>query len=156
GQQAPRLQGGPQRHRGPVAGQQVGLLLRLHRPGRAPLRFVGRDRAGGAPPVPVVRRADTVRGVRLLQARQPCGPTCAAGAVSRPFAAGERALFFDNKGRRYLVTLAEGGEFHTHSGPVAHDDVLGEEEGCVVRSTRGARYTAVRPTLSEVVLKMPR
>jgi tRNA (adenine57-N1/adenine58-N1)-methyltransferase len=76
--------------------------------------------------------------------------------VSRPFGPGERALLFDNKGRRYLVTLAEGGEFHTHSGPVSHDAILGSEEGCVVRSARGARYTAVRPTLAEVVLKMPR
>jgi tRNA (adenine57-N1/adenine58-N1)-methyltransferase len=29
-------------------------------------------------------------------------------------------------------------------------------EGTTVRSTRGARYVAVRPTLAEVVLKMPR
>ena len=76
--------------------------------------------------------------------------------MTRPFVVGERALFFDSKDRRYLVTLVEGGEFHTHSGPVAHDEVLGKEEGCVVRSSRGARYTVVRPTLSEVVLKMPR
>jgi tRNA (adenine57-N1/adenine58-N1)-methyltransferase len=76
--------------------------------------------------------------------------------VSRPFEAGERILLFDAKGRRYLVQLAEGGEFHTHSGPVRHDDLLGREEGLLVRSTRGARYTAVRPTLAEVVLKMPR
>jgi tRNA (adenine57-N1/adenine58-N1)-methyltransferase len=34
--------------------------------------------------------------------------------------------------------------------------VLGREEGVVVRSSGGARYTAVRPTLAEVVLKMPR
>ena len=58
--------------------------------------------------------------------------------MGRPFAAGERALFFDSKDRRYLVTLVEGGEFHTHSGPVAHNDVIGKEEGCVVRSSRGA------------------
>lgn len=76
--------------------------------------------------------------------------------MSRPFGPGERALFFDSKGRRYLVTLTEGGEFHTHAGPVSHDEVLGQDEGCTVRSARGARYTAVRPTLSELVLKMPR
>ena len=76
--------------------------------------------------------------------------------MSRPFAPGERVLLFDSKGRRYLVTLTEGGEFHTHSGPVMHDEILGHEEGLSVRSSRGARYTAVRPTLSEVVLKMPR
>jgi len=76
--------------------------------------------------------------------------------MSRPFRVGERILLFDAKGRRYLVTLVEGGEFHTHSGPVGHDQVLGHEEGVVVRSSGGARYTAVRPTLAEVVLKMPR
>jgi tRNA (adenine57-N1/adenine58-N1)-methyltransferase len=76
--------------------------------------------------------------------------------MSRPFQAGERVLLFDSKARRYLVSLAEGGEFHTHSGPVEHSALIGQEEGTVVRSTRGARYTAVRPTLAEVVLKMPR
>jgi tRNA (adenine57-N1/adenine58-N1)-methyltransferase len=76
--------------------------------------------------------------------------------VSRPFEPGERVLLFDSKGRRYLVRLEAGGEFHTHSGPVSHDDLIGRQEGLVVRSSRGARYTAVRPTLAEVVLKMPR
>lgn len=76
--------------------------------------------------------------------------------MSKPFQPGERALLFDAKGRRYLVSLADGGEFHTHSGPVAHDDVLGHPEGVVARSSGGARYLAVRPTLADVVLKMPR
>jgi tRNA (adenine57-N1/adenine58-N1)-methyltransferase len=76
--------------------------------------------------------------------------------VSRPFETGERVLLFDSKGRRYLVRLEASGEFHTHSGPVSHDELIGREEGLVVRSSRGARYTAVRPTLAEVVLKMPR
>lgn len=76
--------------------------------------------------------------------------------MSRPFEAGERALLLDGKGRRYLVALAPGGEFHTHSGPVPHDELLGRDEGTTVRSARGARYLAVRPTLAEVVLKMPR
>jgi len=76
--------------------------------------------------------------------------------VSRPFGPGDRVLLFDSKQRRYLVTLAEGGEFHTHAGFVRHEQLLGEPEGTVVRSTTGARYTAVRPTLAEFVLKMPR
>ncbi|MHB1929730.1 MAG: tRNA (adenine-N1)-methyltransferase [Acidimicrobiales bacterium] len=73
-----------------------------------------------------------------------------------PLRPGERVLLFDAKGRRYLVTLSTGAEFHTHAGPVAHDAVIGGDEGRVVRSARGARYTVVRPTLSDVVLKMPR
>jgi tRNA (adenine57-N1/adenine58-N1)-methyltransferase len=74
----------------------------------------------------------------------------------RPFAAGERALLVDSKARRYLITLAEGGQFHSHAGITAHDDILGQHEGVTVRSTAGARYTAVRPTLADFVLKMPR
>ncbi|HVM03005.1 MAG TPA: tRNA (adenine-N1)-methyltransferase [Acidimicrobiales bacterium] len=76
--------------------------------------------------------------------------------MTGPLAAGERALLLDRKGRRYLVTLAEGGQFHTHAGWVAHDALIGREEGSVVRSTTGAWYRAVRPTLSDFVLKMPR
>lgn len=76
--------------------------------------------------------------------------------MSREFRAGEKALLLDRKGRRYLVTLAEGGEFHTHAGPVAHDDLIGQSEGTTLRSTSGAAYIAVRPTLAEFVLKMPR
>ncbi len=78
------------------------------------------------------------------------------GEGRRPFEAGERVLLFDSKARRYLVTLTAGGEFHTHTGPVRHDDLIGKEEGARVRSTLGSRYVAVRPTLAEVVLKMPR
>jgi tRNA (adenine57-N1/adenine58-N1)-methyltransferase catalytic subunit len=76
--------------------------------------------------------------------------------MSRPFVVGERVLLFDSKQRRYLVTLAEGAEFHTHAGYVRHEQLLGQPEGTLVRSTAGARYTAVRPTLADFVLKMPR
>jgi tRNA (adenine57-N1/adenine58-N1)-methyltransferase catalytic subunit len=76
--------------------------------------------------------------------------------VSRVFRAGDRALLIDAKTRRYLVTLAPEGEFHTHAGFVRHDELIGQPEGVTVRSTAGARYLAVRPTLSDFVLKMPR
>jgi tRNA (adenine57-N1/adenine58-N1)-methyltransferase len=74
----------------------------------------------------------------------------------RPFAAGERVLVVDAKDRRYLVTLWEGGEFHTHAGVTPHADIIGKEEGLTVRSGTGARYLVVRPTLSDFVLAMPR
>lgn len=76
--------------------------------------------------------------------------------MSRPFAEGDKALFLDAKSRRYLVTLAAGGQFHTHAGYVRHEEVIGKEEGITVRSTANARYLVVRPTLSDFVLKMPR
>jgi tRNA (adenine57-N1/adenine58-N1)-methyltransferase len=72
------------------------------------------------------------------------------------FQAGDRVLLVDNKRRRHLVTLETGGQFHTHAGIVAHDDLIGQPDGTTVRTTRNARLVAVRPTLSEYVLEMPR
>jgi len=76
--------------------------------------------------------------------------------VTKPFTAGEQVILVDSKGRQYLVVLRDEGEFHTHTGVVPHTDLLGQEEGITVRSTTGARYTAMRPTLSDFVLRMPR
>jgi tRNA (adenine57-N1/adenine58-N1)-methyltransferase catalytic subunit len=76
--------------------------------------------------------------------------------VSRAFAPGDQVLLVDNKNRRYLVVLAEGGEFHTHAGILPHDNVIGAAEGTRFRSSQGATYTGIRPTLSDFVLKMPR
>jgi len=72
------------------------------------------------------------------------------------FAAGDKVLLIDAKDRRYLVTLAEGGEFHSHTGVLTHAELIGAEEGTTFRSSRGSRFTALRPTLSDFVLKMPR
>jgi tRNA (adenine57-N1/adenine58-N1)-methyltransferase len=76
--------------------------------------------------------------------------------MSRLLVPGDQVLLLDSKRRRYLVTLAEGGEFHSHAGVVPHELLLGQPEGVVVKSTHGARYTAVRPTMADYVLKMPR
>jgi len=76
--------------------------------------------------------------------------------VSRPFEDGEQVLLIDTKKRRYLITLAAGKEFHSHSGTVAHDAVIGSPEGTTFRSSHGMYYTVIRPTLSDFVLKMPR
>jgi len=76
--------------------------------------------------------------------------------VTRPLRAGEKVLLLDSKRRRYLVQLVDGGEFHSHAGVVPHADLVGQPEGVTVRSSHGARYTAVRPTLADYVLKMPR
>jgi tRNA (adenine57-N1/adenine58-N1)-methyltransferase len=76
--------------------------------------------------------------------------------LSNRFAVGDRVLLLDSKRRRHLVTLADEGRFHSHSGIVDHAQLIGHPEGTTVRSTAGARYVALRPTLSELVLEMPR
>jgi tRNA (adenine57-N1/adenine58-N1)-methyltransferase len=78
----------------------------------------------------------------------------------RPFAAGERVLIVDDKDRRYLVRLRAGADFQTHAGVVDHDAVIGLEEGATITSRRkesaGRRLLVVRPTLADLVVKMPR
>jgi tRNA (adenine57-N1/adenine58-N1)-methyltransferase len=76
--------------------------------------------------------------------------------MSTVFKEGEKALFIDSKKRRYLVTLNPEGEFHSHAGFVPHTMVIGAEPGQVVESTKGARYTVLRPTLEDFVVEMPR
>jgi tRNA (adenine57-N1/adenine58-N1)-methyltransferase catalytic subunit len=65
-------------------------------------------------------------------------------------------LLVDTRGRRYLVDLCAGDAFHSHHGPVAHDEIIGAPEGTMVSSSLGRRYFAFRPTLADYVLKMPR
>lgn len=77
-------------------------------------------------------------------------------APGSPLAAGERVLLVDAKERRYLVKLRVGASFHTHAGIVAHDDLIGGEEGSWVAATSGRSFLVLRPTLADVVLKMPR
>ena len=69
--------------------------------------------------------------------------------MTGPFVAGERALLLDSKKRRYLIELSDDGEFHSHAGFVAHSDIIGSVEGTVVRSTKAAEYTVLRPTLED-------
>ncbi len=69
---------------------------------------------------------------------------------------GDRILLVDAKERRYLITLRVGATFHTHVGIVSHDDLIGIPEGSTVLGSTGRRFLAVRPTLADAVLKMPR
>jgi tRNA (adenine57-N1/adenine58-N1)-methyltransferase len=52
--------------------------------------------------------------------------------------------------------LVAGATFHTHAGIVAHDDIIGGTEGRAVVGSTGRHFLVLRPTLADVVLKMPR
>ncbi len=73
------------------------------------------------------------------------------------FRAGEAILLIDlRRGKRHLVTLRAGQAFHSDRGFIPHETLVGAPEGVVAVTTRGARYLALRPTLAEYVLEMPR
>jgi tRNA (adenine57-N1/adenine58-N1)-methyltransferase catalytic subunit len=69
---------------------------------------------------------------------------------------GERVMLIDAKDRHYLITLKSGAAFHTHAGIVQHDDVIGRLEGSLITSNSERSFLVLRPTLSDVILKMPR
>jgi tRNA (adenine57-N1/adenine58-N1)-methyltransferase len=46
-----------------------------------------------------------------------------------PFEVGDRVQLTDAKGRHYTMVLKPGGEFHTHRGIIALDNVIGLPEG---------------------------
>jgi tRNA (adenine57-N1/adenine58-N1)-methyltransferase len=77
--------------------------------------------------------------------------------------AGERVLLIDRKDRRYLIKLVPGATFQTHAGVIAHDEIIGGGEGVEVSARRkdakestSRRLLVLRPTLSDLVVKMPR
>ncbi|TDK86364.1 tRNA (adenine-N1)-methyltransferase [Mycobacterium paragordonae] len=77
-------------------------------------------------------------------------------SATGPFTVGERVQLTDAKGRHYTITLTPGAEFHTHRGRIAHDALIGLEQGSVVKSSNGAYFLVLRPLLVDYVMSMPR
>jgi tRNA (adenine57-N1/adenine58-N1)-methyltransferase len=77
-------------------------------------------------------------------------------SITGPFTVGERVQLTDAKGRHYTMELTEGAEFHTHRGAIAHNEVIGLEQGSVVKSSNGAPYLVLRPLLVDYIMSMPR
>jgi tRNA (adenine57-N1/adenine58-N1)-methyltransferase catalytic subunit len=79
---------------------------------------------------------------------------------------GDRVMLIDRKDRRYLLRLKPGAMFQSHSGVIYHDELVGLEDASTVlarqkdetegKDSPARRFLAIRPTLSDVVLKMPR
>ena len=74
----------------------------------------------------------------------------------KEFEAGERVLLVDQRDRTYLFRLETGSTFHTHSGTLQHDDLIGASEGTRMETTKGMVLVAYRPRFADYVLKMPR
>ena len=177
GQQAPRLQGGAQRRRGHVARREGRLLLRVPRAGRGRVRpQAAAEQATtlrpcercGAPTTsarcarsagwPNARAAIDARAGRTAP-----GTVATAGRspMARPTvrAPASGSCSIDRKERRYLRRpCEEGGEFHTpRRASSPHDEHHRRGEGRHACARPAAQpYIALRPTLADFVLKMPR
>lgn len=77
-------------------------------------------------------------------------------ANSGPFTAGDRVQLTDAKRRHFTIILQPGSSFFTHKGEIKHDDILGKDEGTVVKSSEAGEYLCFRHLLVDHVLSMPR
>lgn len=62
----------------------------------------------------------------------------------------------DYKGKMHTIVLHDDGLFHSHRGTFRHDEIIGCEDGSVVRTSTGHDFLVLRPLLSDYVLGMPR
>jgi tRNA (adenine57-N1/adenine58-N1)-methyltransferase len=58
--------------------------------------------------------------------------------------------------RTYMVKIEVGKTFHTHKGYVKLDELIGKDFGATLQSSLGARFTALKPTLSDFIMKSSR
>ncbi|MCP9455108.1 MAG: tRNA (adenine-N1)-methyltransferase [Nitrospira sp.] len=72
------------------------------------------------------------------------------------FSNSERIHLVDRKGRQYAVMLKEGEVYQFSGQTIPHDEIIGREDGAVIVLSGGKRMLAIKPTLREYVLKMPR
>lgn len=72
------------------------------------------------------------------------------------FREGDLALLVDSRERTYLVSLHSGHTFHSHLGLVRHGDLIGKAEGTFITTNKGESLLAIRPTVPDYILNMPR
>ena len=75
---------------------------------------------------------------------------------SHIFQLGDRVQLTDSKGKMYSITLQQNQEWHTHTGWIVHNEVIGMPEGSVVETTGGLKFLAFKPLYPDYVLSMPR
>lgn len=73
-----------------------------------------------------------------------------------PLRVGDRCQLVDPKGKNNTITLQKGEEFHSHRGILAHNELIGREDGSVVPNSAGVQYLVLRPLLADFVMSMPR
>ncbi|MEX0868053.1 MAG: tRNA (adenine-N1)-methyltransferase [Nitriliruptoraceae bacterium] len=83
-------------------------------------------------------------------------PIVRLAGTDAPFTAGELVVLSDRKGRRHLITLEPGTDWHSHAGQLAHDDIIGTVEGTAVRTNRNMELVPLRATREDIALKMRR
>lgn len=71
------------------------------------------------------------------------------------FREGEWVILWEEK-RKHLIKLEKDKIFFYNKGSLPHNEIIGKEEGTIFTSSHGGKLLALRPTLSDYILEMPR
>ena len=73
-----------------------------------------------------------------------------------PLQADEAVVFLDRKDREYLARLDVRRAISIRGGKIAVDDVIGRDEGSIVRSSYNEPFLVFRPSLPQLIPNLPR
>lgn len=90
------------------------------------------------------------------QAQADAGRRGALGRRRGAFRVGDRVQLQGASGDLHTVTITENGWFNTAKASFALAELLGREEGTLIRSREGREFLAFRPRRLDYTLSMPR
>src|SRR3990172_8830287 len=61
---------------------------------------------------------------------------------------GEAVIFYDRKEREFLKRLERGKKISIRGGTIAVEEIIGQDEGIIVRSSMNEPFLVLRPTLA--------
>jgi len=73
-----------------------------------------------------------------------------------PLAADEPVVLLDRKDREYLSRLDQRRPIAIRGGKISVDDIIGRDEGCVVKSSYNEPFLVFRPSLPQLIPNLPR
>ncbi|RLA81203.1 MAG: tRNA (adenine-N1)-methyltransferase [Deltaproteobacteria bacterium] len=80
-----------------------------------------------------------------------------AGTKRLPFSEGEMVILLDPEDdKEFCYRLKRGVQVNLHKGRILLDDILGKEDGSVIRTSLGAPFVVFRPTLRQFIMHMRR
>jgi tRNA (adenine57-N1/adenine58-N1)-methyltransferase len=69
---------------------------------------------------------------------------------------GDVVLLISPDGKRYLIRLKPGEEWHCHKGCIRHDALIGEPLGRTLHTQHGYAILALEPSTHDLIHAMPR
>ena len=69
---------------------------------------------------------------------------------------GDYVILYNSDRMNYLVTVQAKGAFSTHRGQIPYDQIVGREYGDEMRTHLGFLFYLLKPSLSDLAMKVKR